>query len=111
MQAFNGIQNATINTIAGFQAGLVADAANAHRSYLRPERCEVRPVSKHPDVWSSSLVLRHGSDGLKQVPDQVDADRGTGSGTMPGGRTWRIDNRQLPATAWAMLVLNRSMCG
>jgi len=115
MQAFNAIQNATINTIAGFQAGLVVDVANVHRSYLRPERsCEVRPVSKHPEVRVSSQFQLDGTGDLKQgrlLMDAAQGDCGTRSRTTPTGRTWRIDNRHLPASAWAMLVLSRSMCG
>jgi hypothetical protein len=112
MQAFNSIQNATINAIAGFQAGLVVDAANAHRTYLRPERtCEVRRVSKHPKVDPSSVSLSGDSSSLKQGLKPGMMGRGTGSGTMLGGKKWRMEHRHLPATAWAMLVLNRTMCG
>lgn len=115
MQAFNSIQNATINAIAGSQAGLVAGASNVHRSYLRPERaCEVRPVSKYPDVMVCPPNLTNGLEGLKQdhlISKPVHVDCGVGSGHSPTGRTWRIDSRHLPDTAWAMLVLSRSMCG
>src|SRR5437762_165354 len=62
MQATNGIQNAIINTNAGAQGGMVVDAANAHRSYLRDERpCEVRPVSKRP--YFGVLSSQSSSDG------------------------------------------------
>jgi hypothetical protein len=49
MQAFNRIQNATINAIVGFQAGLVVDSANAHRAYPSMTTCEMYPVPKCPD--------------------------------------------------------------
>ncbi len=60
MQAFNRIQNATINAIVGFQAGLVVDSANAHRAYPSIITCDLYPVPKCPDLMpdsSSALKL------------------------------------------------------
>ncbi len=54
MQAFNRIQNATINAIVGFQAGLVVDSANAHRAYLSITTCDMYPVPKCPDPMPMS---------------------------------------------------------
>lgn len=122
MQAFNGIQNAMINTNAGAQGGMVVDACSAHRPYLRDERhcpsderpSEVRPVSKHPSLRvSCSQPQPGGAIDLKRgLP--IDADGMEGRNDLPtmcSGRTWRVDNRHLPEVAWAMLVLSRSLCG
>jgi hypothetical protein len=54
MQAFNRIQNATINAIVGFQAGLVVDSANAHRVYPSMTSCDMNPVPKCPDPMPMS---------------------------------------------------------
>ena len=115
MQAINGIQNAMINTNAGAQGGMVVDAANAHRSYLRDVRpCVVRPVSMHPSLGEfSSPSSSDGASDLKQKSQSgthgiVD---GNTPRTMCSGRTWRSDSRHLPEAVWAMLVLNRSLCG
>jgi hypothetical protein len=54
MQAFNRIQNATINAIVGFQAGLVVDSANAHRAYPSMPTCDLYPVTKCPDLMPDS---------------------------------------------------------
>lgn len=109
MQAINGIQNAMINTNAGAQGGMVVDAANAHRSYLRQERlCD--PVSKRPDGVFSSTSTPDGTSDLKQRLQATGSDSGN-TPALCSSRTWRFDNRHLPGAAWAMLVLNRSMCG
>lgn len=112
MQAINGIQNANLNTNTAAQAGLVVDAANAHRM----ERSYVElPVSMHSHF---------GADPASTVPVEVTGkpvDTGK-PGTTDGqgtcrwtssrrDRTWRLDQRQLPEAAWAMLVLSRSLCG
>jgi len=115
MQAIHAIQNAMITTTTGAQAGMVVDAANAHRTYLRFER-GVRPVSKRPHFGvSSSLSMPGGPIDLKQsIPSAI---AGPDNGNDPGttchdhGNTWRFYNRQLPGAAWAMLVLSRSLCG
>ena len=115
MQATNGIQNAMINTNAGAQGGMVVDAANAHRSYLRDERpCEVRPVSKRPSL--GVLSSQSSSDGAidlkRRLPSEADGRDGENAPqSMCSGRTWRFDDRHLPEAAWAMLILNRSLCG
>jgi len=110
MQAINGIQNAMINTNAGAQSGMVVDAANAHRSYLRHERpCEVRPVSKQSLSGDAHFDAQGSGAPKQELPPN--GTSGTCPQTMRRGRTWRFDSRQLPEAAWAMLVLNRSMCG
>jgi len=106
MQAINGIQNAMINTNT-VENGMVVDAANAHRTYLPYER--LRPVSKRPHFGvfgSQSLTDKRD---LKQSPSGQDS--GNDLQSMCSGRKRRIDSRHLPGAAWAMLVLNRSLCG
>jgi hypothetical protein len=107
MQAINGIQVAMINTNANVQVGMVVDAANAHRSY-RPS--ELRPVSLRPDFEGTTTDSTCPSD-LKQGLLGATGTGGSIPSTMCYGRTWRLDSRHLPETAWAMLVLNRSLCG
>lgn len=108
MQAINGIQVAMINTNANAQVvGLVVDAANAHRSY-RPS--EFRPVSLRPDFEGTTPDTTCTGD-LKRLLGTTGTSGGKSSSTMCHGRTWRLDSRHLPGAAWAMLVLNRSMCG
>ncbi|MDB5341702.1 MAG: hypothetical protein JWP89_79 [Schlesneria sp.] len=107
MQAINGIQVAMINTNANVQVGMVVDAANAHRSY-RPS--ELRPVSLRPDFEGTTTDSTCPSD-LKQGLLGATGPGGSIPSTMCHGRTWRLDSRHLPETAWAMLVLNRSLCG
>ena len=111
MQAMNAIQNAMSNTTTAAQAGMVATATNAHRSYLRLER-GVRPDSKRPHFGVS------GSHSLSEIGDSkpglpTDETSGTDPKTMCSdqGSSWRSDSRQLPGAAWAMLVLSRSLCG
>jgi len=106
MQAMNAIQNAMINTTTAAQAGMVATATNAHRSYLRLER-GVRP---HFGV-SGSHSLSEIGDSKPGLP--TDETSGTDPKTMCSdqGSSWRSDSRQLPGAAWAMLVLSRSLCG
>ncbi len=109
MQAINGIQNAMINTNTGTQSGMVVDAANAHRSYLRDER----PVSMRPDFGASRSQSSSGSaaDLKQRLHDTNGIENGNDPQTMCSGRPWRFDNRHLPGAAWAMLVLSRSLCG
>lgn len=113
MQAINGIQNAMINTNAGANAALVVDAANAHRTYLRDERtCD--PVPMRPDFGvMCSMSNSTSTSDLKQRSETGTngTDVGNGPGTLCTCKTWRFDNRHLPGAAWAMLVLNRSLCG
>lgn len=107
MQAINGIQVAMINTNANVQVGMVVDAANAHRSY-RPS--ELRPVSMRPDFEGTTSDSTCTED-LKQGLFGCTGTEGSIPSTMCHGRTWRLDNRHLPEAAWAMLVLNRTLCG
>ncbi|MBS0206610.1 MAG: hypothetical protein JSS49_27345 [Planctomycetes bacterium] len=110
MQAINGIQNAMINTNAGAQGGMVVDAACAHRTYFREEH----PVSMRPNSGVFRSLSKPGS-AIDLKPRLQLETTGLGSGDDPqttrSGRTWRLDNRHLPEAAWAMLVLNRSLCG
>lgn len=109
MQAINGIQIATINTNAGMNIGMVADAANAHRSYLLTERPDfLRP---EPRVVSSPSVSDPVVDLKQRSQQDVGTDSGTAAGSMCSNRIWRFDNRHLPGAAWAMLVLNPALCG
>jgi len=112
MQAMNAIQNAMINTTTAAQAGMVATATNAHRSYLRLER-GVRPDSKRPHFGViGSHPLSDMSDSKPGLPI-TDETGGTDPQTVccDQGSSWRSDSRQLPGAAWAMLVLSRSLCG
>lgn len=110
MQAINGIQNAMINTNAAAQGRMVVDAASAHRTYRHDER----PVSKRPFpgvfVSKPSSDVASDSDCCWQ-PDIAVTGSETGTQTIGSSRTWRLNNRHLPEAAWAMLVLNRSLCG
>jgi hypothetical protein len=106
MQANSNIQNAIINTNAAAQAALVAGAMNVHRTYLRDQR----PVSKRP-VGVSPFSEPGCTGDLKQESLSTGSETGTGPQSRYSGPTWRLDTRHLPEAAWAMLVLNRSMCG
>ena len=110
MQAINGIQNAMINTNAGAQGGMVVDAASAHRTYLREER----PVSMRPHfgVFGSQSKTAGTVDSKQRTtPDATGLGCGDDPQTTRSGSSWRLDNRHLPEAAWAMLVLNRTLCG
>lgn len=117
MQAHTGIQNATINANAAIFAGQGVDAANAHRTYLRkPSACEAGPVSKRPHLGVvSSTCSSCGTDDPhrgRMSSDAMQEQTGTSPETLKlHGRSWRLDSRHLPETAWAMLILNRAMCG
>lgn len=105
MQANHGIQIANLNTTAAVQAGLVV-AANAHRM---DGFSDGRPVSMQSLPLSESGCLKR-----PEVSDPTEAIPAEGTTRYPGsrrGRTWRLDQRQLPEAVWAMLVLSRSMCG
>jgi len=106
MQAINGIQIAMINNNAAAQGRMVVDAASAHRTYLHDER----PVSKRPrtGVFGSDPLFDVVGDSKRCWQSE---SAGTGPQTMCSSRTWRFDSRHLPGEAWAMLVLNRSLCG
>lgn len=116
MQATNAIQNAMINTTTGAQVGMVVDAANAHRSYLRIEfPSGARPDSKRPHFGVSDA--HSPSDVAIDLKQRLPLNAGRTSENGPratchdSGSSWRFDNRQLPGAAWAMLVLSRSLCG
>lgn len=118
MQAIHSIQNAMINANARIQSGMVVDAANAHRSYLPsfPSSRVAGPVVKRPNLGSTcSQFSPLDSSDSKQSQmrrESTGQERGTETHGLRGGRTWRLDARhQLPDTAWAMLVLNRSISG
>ena len=117
MQTHTSIQNATTNANAAILAGQGAGMANAHRTYLRKQSsCEAGPDSKRPRlrVVSSTFSSCGTDDPLRgrSLSEAGAEDRGTAPETLaPHGRTWRLDDRHLPETAWAMLILNRAMCG
>ena len=119
MQAIHSIQNAMINANARIQSGMVVDAANGHRGYhsnlIRSRG--VSPVVQRPDLAGSTCFPSLPSDPSDSKQSQMrrestGQERGTETHGLRGGRTWRLDARhQLPDTAWAMLVLNRSISG
>lgn len=118
MQAINAIQNSMFNANARVQSGLVVDAANGHRAYL-PSFTRSRqagPVVKRPDLGStcSQFSPLDVSDSKQSQlrRESTGQEHGTETLGLRDGRTWRLDaSHQLPNTAWAMLVLNRSMRG
>jgi hypothetical protein len=117
MQAYTTIQNAITNANAAIIAGQGMGATNGHRISLRkPSSCEAFPVSKRPRLRVvSSTCSPCDSDELRRDRMSSDASQEL-TETLPEiltmhGRTWRLDGRHLPETAWAMLVLNRAMCG
>ncbi len=118
MQNTHGIQNSMINANASFQAGLVVDATNAHRSYFpgveRP--CEADRVVLHPDQGStcSTSPSRDVADSKQSLIRREARERGRGTETLCSrlDGSWRLDaSHQLPTAAWAMLVLSRSISG
>ena len=117
MHAPNRIQNATTNANAAIPAAHGVDGAYAHRSCVRGKSsCEVRPVSMCPSLGAIGSTFSYcGSADLKQgqMPaDAVQREIGTHpESTSRHGRKWRLDDRHLPETAWAILVLNRALCG
>lgn len=118
MQVINGIQNAIVNANTVIQNGMVVDAANAHRSYLPGFRrlCEAGLAVKRPKLgFTCSKSLLPDSKGSTQSllsSGNCEHEHGAEFRGTRHCRTWRLDSRhQLPGAAWAMLVLNRSMCG
>lgn len=118
MQNTHGNSNSMINTNASFQAGLVVDAANAHRSYLpgveRP--CEADRVVLRPDQGSTCFTSqsRDMADSKQSLMRREARGRGRGTETLCSRLEgcWRLDaSHQLPTPAWAMLVLSRSISG
>lgn len=107
MQAINGIQNTNINTVAANLNGMVVDASSAHRTYLLEPSCEMRPVSKRPCLTPCSPFTSD-ADRKQAVDDGLD---GENDRQAMRSLRWRFDHRHLPGAAWAMLVLNRTLCG
>ena len=123
-----GMKNSMINASASFAAGLVVDAANAHRSYLpgveRPcvsDRVVLRPDLGSPCSASQPRSTLEPSDSADSNQSQMRHEtqsRGRGRGREPEALRsrfeccWRLDaSHQLPTPAWAMLVLSRSISG
>ena len=122
MQNTHGIQNSMINTNASFAAGLVVDAANAHRSYLPgvERHCEAERVVLRPDRGSPCSTFQPGDSTDSKQSQMRHETGGRGRGLGQGTETlssrldscWRLDaSHQLPTPAWAMLVLSRSIRG
>jgi hypothetical protein len=109
MQVINRIQNAIINVNAAIQGALVVVGANAHRVYPSFTPCDQSPVSKCPGKWSSSSTTST-TRSLERLELELEGRERLTSG--PVGRTWRRNRHhdQMPATMWAMFVLNRQMC-
>ena len=111
MQAINRIQNAMINANAGIQGALVVDGANAHRAYPSFKPCDTSPVSKCPGLGSGSSKMQT----IERSPGRQSMqlkERGLLT-TGPTVGKWRLQSHHnhLPATVWATLVLNRTLCG
>ncbi len=123
-----GMKNSMINASTSFAAGLVVDAANAHRSYLpgveRP--CVADRIVLRPDLGSpctkpqpcSTLTPSDTADSKQSQMRRETQERGRGRGreheTLRSRfeGCWRLDaSHQLPTPAWAMLVLSRSISG
>ena len=123
-----GMKNSMINASTSFAAGLVVDAANAHRSYLpgveRP--CVADRVVLRPDLGSPCSTSQPGStlrpsdsaDSKQSQMRRETQERGRGRGRESETLSsrfescWRLDScHQLPTPAWAMLVLSRSISG
>jgi len=123
-----GMKNSMINASASFAAGLVVDAANAHRPYLpgveRP--CVADRVVLRPDLGSpcsasqpsSTLEPSDSADSNQSQMRHQAQSRGRGRGRESEALRsrfegcWRLDaSHQLPTPAWAMLVLSRSISG
>lgn len=110
MQAINRIQDAMINANADMQGAMVVVSANAHRAYRSYEPCFTRPVSKCPGT-TSFLKLSTPERLLKRSePTLTEVGAGTDG---PTGRRWRLGSHhhQMPAMVWAMMVVNRQVCG
>ena len=111
MQAFNRIQNATINAIVGFQAGLVVDSANAHRAYPSMTTCDLYPVPKCPDLMpnsSGALLL------MRSIERQRLALMERGSlVTTPSAGLWqgKGQNGQKSSQRWSTSGFRTTTCG
>jgi hypothetical protein len=111
MQAFNRIQNATINAIAGFETGLVVDSANAHRAYPSMTTCDMYPVSKCPDLMpisSGAMPL------MRSLERQRLGLKGPGSLVTPqcaGYWQTKRHNDQMPSKRWSTLGHRPTMRG
>lgn len=121
-----GMKNSMINASTSFTAGLVVDAANAHRSYLpgveRPcvaDRVVLRPDLGSPCSTSQPSSTLRSSDSADSKQSQMrretqERGRGREHETLRSRfeGCWRLDaSHQLPTPAWAMLVLSRSISG
>ena len=101
MQAFNRIQNVTINAIAGFQAGLVVDSVNAHRAYLSMTPCDLYPVSKCPGLMpisSGAIPLMRSLERQRLSPEERAI-----LVTPVGAGMWQSKrhNDQMPSKRWS----------
>ena len=123
-----GMKNSMINASTSFAAGLVVDAANAHRSYLPGFECPcvadrvvLRPDLGSPCSKPQSCSTLKPSDTADSKQSQMRRET-QGRGRRLGretealssrfGSCWRLDAcHQLPTPAWAMLVLSRSISG
>ena len=118
MPTINAIQNSMINANACIQSGMVVDAANGHRAYLSSftSSRQAGPVVKRSDLGSTCSPLSPldtiDSKQSQMRRESIGQEYGPETRGLRDGKTWRLDARhQLPSTAWAMLVLNRSICG
>ena len=111
MQALNRIQNATINAIVGFQAGLVVDSANAHRAYPSMTTCEMYPVPKCPDPMpiSSDVISLMRSLERQRLAFKV---RGSLVSHLRAV-LWQSKrhNDQMPSKRWSTRGLSATTCG
>ena len=111
MQAINRIQNATINTTVGFQAGLVVDSANAHRAYPSMTTCDLYPVPKCPDLMpgsSGALLL------MRSIERRLQALKERGSLINPlSAVLWqgKRQNSQKPSQRCSTPGLKTTTCG
>jgi hypothetical protein len=116
MQAINAIQNSMINANARIQSGVVVGAANGHRAYLPcfTRSREAGPVVMRPELGSmcSQFSPLDASDSKQSRlrRDSSGQEQGAETLGLRDGRIWRLEaDHQLPSTAWAMLVLNRTL--
>ena len=117
MQAINRIQNVVINANAAVQGAMVIDSANAHRAYLKLFPCDSGPVSKSPGTTITTGIQASSSGDTtserlsKRSSVELRTSGPVVSGNMVG--MWRLQSHHnhMPATMWAMLVLNHTLCG